>query len=70
MYLLHFRDTSCRRKCSRHPRELVLSQGLSQVIGDILVDDFHLFTAVRTLAIFFTELLLNGIVLDVLGKLC
>ena len=40
-----------------------------QMLGDLLADDFHLFTALGAFALFFTELMLDGVGLDVLGKL-
>ena len=40
-----------------------------QMFGDLLADDFHLFTAIGTSAFFFTELMLDGVGLDVLGEL-
>ena len=40
-----------------------------QMLGDLLADDFHLFTALGAFALFFAELMLDSVGLDVLGKL-
>ena len=40
-----------------------------KVLGDLLADDFHLFTALRTLLLFITELVLHNIGFYVFGKL-
>ena len=39
------------------------------MLGHLLTDDLHLFTALGTFAFFFTEFMLHGVGLDVLGKL-
>ena len=40
-----------------------------QMFGNLLADDLHLFTALGTFAFFFTEFMLHGVGLNVLGKL-
>ena len=40
-----------------------------KVLDDLLADDLHLFTALGTFAIFSAELMLDGVGLDVFGKL-
>ena len=39
------------------------------MLGYLLTDNLHLFTALGTFAFFFTKLMLDSIGLDVLGKL-